>query len=301
MIRKYAKEIKLALTVICAIVLIFYGINYLKGINIFQHYSTYHVRFHDVTGLEESNAVYVNGYPIGTVRKIDYDYARPGNIKVEIEVDDDMKFPQGSYAEIKSGLLGGTTLNVVLGDGDKYLSPGEEFAGAPEVGLMDKFKDMSPSIEAMVPKLDSIITNLNIILNNPSIGRTLDNAEYITSNLRTTTDCLNELLSKDIPSLMARMNHIGENAETVTDRLKNIDYENTIDNVNKTLSQVNSLTTSLEDKINSKEGTLGLMLNDPKLYTNLNNALESSDALLKDLKTHPKRYVHFSIFGRKDK
>ena len=301
MVKKYAKEIKLALTVLLAVVLVYYGINFLKGINIFKSYSKYYVLFHDVTGLEESNAVYVNGFPIGTVRKINYDYSNPGDIKVEIDVDNNMKFPQGSYAEIKSALLGGTTMNVVLGKSDKYLSSGDSFSGAPEEGVMEQVKELSPSIGVIIPKLDSAITSLNVILSNPSINKTLGNAEYITSNLRTTTDCLNIMLAKDIPALMRRMNAVGENTEAFTAKLKDIDYEATLDNVNKTLLQVNSLTASLEEKINSKEGTLGLMLNDASLYNNLNSTMGSADNLLKDLQAHPKRYVHFSLFGKKDK
>jgi len=297
---KNSKEIKLALTVICAIVVIYFGINFLKGINIFKSYSKYYINFNDVTGLEESNPVYANGYPVGIVRSISYDYEHPQNIKVEIEVDKKMRFTDDSRAEIKQGLIGGTTLSVIIGDGNA-LHPGDSFVGAPENGIMSKAGNMMPSIEKMVPKVDSILSSLNMLLGDTALSKIISNAEHVTHNLCITTDQLNRLMKNDLPTLMAQLNTIGHNTGDITSKLNTIDYAATIKNVNDALLNVQQLTESLNEKINSKSGSLGLLLNDTQLYGNLNQTLISSDKLLQDLREHPKRYVHFSVFGKKDK
>ena len=297
---KNSKEIKLALTVICAVVVIYFGINFLKGINIFKSYSTYYINFNDVSGLEESNPVYANGYPVGIVRSINYDYEHPQNIRVKIEVDRKMRFTDNSRAEIKQGLIGGTTLSVIIGDGIT-LKPGDSFSGGPENGIMAKAGNMMPSIEKMVPKVDSILASLNTLLGDTALSNIIANTEYVTHNLCITTDQLNRLMKNEIPTLMAQLNAIVHNTGDITSKLNTIDYAATIKNVNDALHNVRQLTESISEKINSKSGSLGLLLNDTQLYDNLNQTLVSSDKLLQDLKEHPKRYVHFSVFGKKDK
>ena len=295
---KNIKEIKLAITVICTIVIIYFGLSYLKGINIFKSYSTYNILFNDVTGLEESNPVYVNGFPIGIVRSIDYDYTKSGQITVKIEVDKKMQIPEDSYAEIKQGLIGGTAMMIKLGQG-RVLAPGGSFKGSEEIGIMSKAKELMPTVEKMLPKIDSILTSLNNILGDPAINSIISNANTITRNLTLTTDQLNNLMKKDIPVLMAQLNVITKNTGDITSQLKEVDFISTIQNVNNTILEAKQLTASLNEKINSPKGSLGLLLNDNQLYNNLNSTLMSTDALLQDLKAHPKRYVHFSLFGKK--
>ncbi len=295
---KNIKEIKLAVTAIFAIVVIYFGLSFLKGINVFKKYSTYYIKFNDVTGLEESNSVYVNGFPVGIVRTIDYDYSKSGNIMVKIEVDRKMKIPEGSYAEIIQGLIGGTTLQIRLGNG-KLLNPGDSFYGSEERGVMAKAKELMPSVEKMVQKIDSILTSLNLLLGDQALNNIVTNTEGITANLRITTEQLNVLMKNDMPTLMNQLNCVAQNANDITSQLKMIDFIATIQNVNNTIAEVKQLTSSMNEKINSTQGSLGLLLNDNKLYTNLNSTLISADALLQDLKANPKRYVHFSAFGRK--
>jgi phospholipid/cholesterol/gamma-HCH transport system substrate-binding protein len=140
-----------------------------------------------------------------------------------------------------------------------------------------------------------------VILSDPKIKQTLDNTEYVTANLKQTTDDLNVLMHNDVPALLAKLESVGSNTEQLTGKLKDLDYATTLAKVNETVAQVNAMTKDLNEKLNSREGSLGLMLNDKTLYTNLNKTIESSNALMTDLKAHPKRYVHFSVFGKKDK
>ena len=165
----FTKEVKIALTAIVAIILLFIGLNFLKGINVFQSTQTYYVKFKDINGLVVSNSVFANGYPVGIVRTIDYDYERGEHVVVGIEVDDDMRIPNGTRAELEAELMGGVRMSLVLGPNPTdNLAPGDTIGGAFKQGLMTKAEDLLPAIEKMLPKLDSIMDNLNRLTGDPA-------------------------------------------------------------------------------------------------------------------------------------
>lgn len=303
------KEVKLAVTAVVAIVLLFILINFLKGINIFTSSNTYHVRFKDIAGLVVSNPVYANGYAVGIVRDIQYDYKRTDNVVVTIEVDKEMKIPKGTCAELESELMGGVKMNLILGPNPvRNLSVGDTIAGGIHFGAMERVSAMLPAVEQMMPKLDSILANLNRLTADPALAQTLHNTAELTANLQEASVALNAMMRNDMPQLMRKANNIGTNMETLSGNLARVDIEGTVGQVNTTLGSVQQLTddlstttTLLNNKLNSRNNTLGLFLNDRGVYDNLNSTMRHADSLMIDLKAHPKRYVHFSIFGRKDK
>ena len=306
--KSLSKEFKIGLTVIIAFVVLIYGLNFLKGINLFQNSNLYYIAFHNINGLAESNPVYANGYRIGIVRTIRYDYKKPGNVYVGIEIDDDMRIAEGSYAELESQMLGGVTMNIVLGNSPRMLSPGDTIQGGPKIGALDMAGQMVPEIQSLIPRIDSILIGVNTLVNNPYLIQTLSNAALISENLKETTVSINKLLENNATGIAKNLEPTTQNLKEITDKLNTIDYANTIDNVNQTLLGLQQTTTSLNTVINSTLGklnqpnsSLGLLLNDRALYDNLNRNLVSSDSLLNDLRLHPKRYVHFSLFGKKDK
>lgn len=306
--KSLSKEFKIGLTVIIAFVVLIYGLNFLKGINLFQKSNLYYIAFHNINGLAESNPVYANGYRIGIVRTIRYDYKKPGNVYVGIEIDDDMRIAEGSYAELESQMLGGVTMNIVLGNSPRMLSPGDTIQGGPKIGALDMAGQMVPEIQSLIPRIDSILIGVNTLVNNPYLIQTLSNAALISENLKETTVSINKLLKNNATGIAKNLEPTTQNLKEITDKLNTIDYANTIDNVNQTLLGLQQTTTSLNTVINSTLGklnqpnsSLGLLLNDRALYDNLNRNLVSSDSLLNDLRLHPKRYVHFSLFGKKDK
>ena len=303
------KEVKLAVTAVVAIVLLFILINFLKGINIFTSSNTYHVRFKDIAGLVVSNPVYANGYAVGIVRDIQYDYKRTDNVVVTIEVDKEMKIPEGTCAELESELMGGVKMNLILGPNPvRNLSVGDTIAGGIHFGAMERVSAMLPAVEQMMPKLDSILANLNRLTADPALAQPLHNTAELTANLQEASVALNAMMRNDMPQLMRKANNIGTNMETLSGNLARVDIEGTVGQVNTTLGSVQQLTddlstttTLLNNKLNSRNNTLGLFLNDRGVYDNLNSTMRHADSLMIDLKAHPKRYVHFSIFGRKDK
>lgn len=298
---KIAKEVKIALVAIAGVMVLFFGMNFLKGLSMFSTDSTYYISFKDISGLTTSCPIYAGGYKVGVVKSIDYDFENDNEIIVETAINPDLRIPVGSRAAIKSDMMGNVQMDLLLGDPTGEIVPtGGMIVGGIDGGALGMVSGMLPAMESMLPKLDSILASLNALLADPALTNSLHNVETISNNLTTTTEELNTLmasLNRAMPSLMRNANTMLANADTLTRTLNDIDITGTLARVDATLANVEQFT----KKLNSKEGTLGLMLNDPSLYNNLNATMQSADALLVNFKEHPKRYVHFSLFGKKDK
>ena len=292
------KEVRIGIVGIVALCVLVYGINWLKGIHMFQPSSYFYAKFQNVNGLTKSSPVFADGVRVGIVREIFYDYSNPGNVIVEVELDTELRIPKGSSAELVSELMGGVRMNILLANNprEKY-AIGDTIPGTLNNGMMENVAKLMPKVEQMLPKLDSILTSLNNTLNDKSIPATLHSMETLTANLAVVSSQMRGLMSKDIPQLTGKLNTIGDNFITISNNLKDINYAATIKQIDETLANVKILT----EKLNSKNNTLGLLFNDPSLYNNLNATSANAASLLEDLKAHPKRYVHFSLFGKKDK
>lgn len=298
----FTKEVRIALMAIAGIIVLFVGVNFLKGIIVFSNDNSYKVIMDDICGLSESSPIYADGYKVGVVRNIQYDYDGSQNgIIISIDVDKNMRIPKGSTAEVSSDLMGNVQMNLLLANNprERY-EPGDMIKGSKALGALDKVSELLPYVENIVPKLDSIMTSINILLRDPAIAAILHNAETTTANLEKSTQQLNQLLGKmdqKVPGILDKADRTLANTETLTGNLAQVDVQATMASINETLNNCKELT----NKLNSTEGTIGKFLNDPSVYNNLNATMRDADSLMIDLKSHPKRYVHFSVFGRKDK
>ena len=297
----FTKEAKIGLAGLAALIILYYGISFLKGINLFSSQNRYYVEFANVCQLTQSSPVYADGYSIGIVRDIVYNYQKPGHVVVAIEVNSDMRIPAGSTASLETELLGTVKMNILLANNPRErIEPGDTIPGKVASGLMDSAADMLPAIEKMLPKLDSILTAVNTLVNDPALKNTLHNTEQMTGNLNSTTAKLDKMMNT-LPELTNNLNQVCVNAQALTthmdEKIQQLDVEGTMRRINTTLANVEQMT----NKINSKEGSMGLLLNDTQLYDNLNLTMSNAASLLSDFQNHPKRYVHFSVFGKKDK
>ena len=298
---KLTKEIKIALVAIVGILILYFGINFLKGMNLFSTNNAYYMTFDDIQGLGASTPIYADGYKVGTVDGMEYDYKENGPIKVKVDINKDLRIPQGSKAEIVKDLMGNLQVNLLLANNPRErVEPGGVIPGAVNGGMMDKAANLIPVVEKMLPKLDSILTSVNALLADPALAASLHNVETITSNLTVSTRELNTLmagLNKQVPGMVRKANGVLDNTNRLTANLASLDVQGTLNRVNQTLESAHQFT----EKLNSNQGSLGLLMNDTKLYDNLTSTMSHADSLVIDLKAHPKRYVHFSVFGRKDK
>lgn len=292
------KEVKIGILGIIALAMLFFGINYLKGVQMFKASNYYYVEFNNVNGLAKSSPVYASGFKVGIVTDLQYNFDKPGHVITEIEVDNHLVVPKGTTGELVTEMLGTVKMNLNLNLGCKeYCQRGDTLTGIVNAGLMSAAEGMVPKVEQLLPKMDSILSSLNTLLANPAIAKTLENAEKVTGNLDITTRHLNKLMQDDLPQLTGKLNTIADNFCVISDNLKGIDYAGTLQKVDATLQNVKQLTS----KLNSKDNTLGLLFNDPSLYHNLSTTTANAASLLEDLQAHPKRYVHFSLFGKKEK
>lgn len=298
---KLTKEIKIALVAIVGILIMYFGINFLKGMNLFSTNNAYYMTFDDIQGLGASTPIYADGYKVGTVDGMEYDYKENGPIKVKVDINKDLRIPQGSKAEIVKDLMGNLQVNLLLANNPRErVEPGGVIPGAVNGGMMDKAANLIPVVEKMLPKLDSILTSVNALLADPALAASLHNVETITSNLTVSTRELNTLmagLNKQVPGMVRKANGVLDNTNRLTANLASLDVQGTLNRVNQTLESAHQFT----EKLNSNQGSLGLLMNDTRLYDNLTSTMSHADSLVIDLKAHPKRYVHFSVFGRKDK
>jgi len=293
----FSKEIIIALITLFSFGLLYFGLNYLKGSNIFKPTNHYYVRMPDVSELQNSCPVFVDGFRIGIVSSIDYDFQSTGAIVVQISLDKLMKVQTGSHVEIKTGLTSGAYLNLIL---NKYVSTyyqvGDTLDGVSEKGIMDKVSDnLMPQFEAILPRLDSILQGIQSIVNHPALSQSLEQLSATTINLENSTRQLNLLLSKDIPPVIANLNQVSSDFTVISSQLKQMDLNTAMNRVDKTLQNLEQTTLQL----NNKDNSLGLLLNDRSIYDHLDSTLINASDLLFDLKQNPKRYVHFSIFGKK--
>ena len=293
---KIKKETKIGLTGAIALVLLFLGINFLKGAKLFSTQNTYYIRFSNAKALSKNSTVYADGYDVGRVSNILYDYDRPGQVLVAIEVDRGLRIPRGSSARLDEAVLGGCTLNLLLTTNltDAY-HPGDTIQGSDANGLLSKAADMMPQIEQTVARVDSLLASLNRLVESPHVQAILQNTEEVTAHLNQSSQQLNSLLKNDVPQMTSTFNRAGENVVTLTENLNQLQLQATLDSVNTAVGSLHKLLAQAQDP----DGTLGRMMTDPTLYNNLNHTIQSADSLVTDLKTNPKRYVHFSVFGKK--
>lgn len=290
----FTKEAKIGLVSIVSLALLYLGINYLKGINLFQPVNHYYVSFSNVKDVTVSSPVYVDGFKVGLVRTISYDYATTGKITVEVSLEEDMKINKGSYIMISKSFLGGAELHIHLNTYvDDYLKPGATIEGRMGEDMMQAVQEkILPSVEDLLPKIDSILGGLQALVNHPALAQSLSHIERTTSNLEVSTQRLNQMMNKDMPIIVENLKTMTDNFSVVSTNLKSLDLATTVNSINATLANL-KLTT---EQLNSTDNTMGLLLNDKSLYDNLNGATENASKLLLDLRQNPKRYVHFSVF-----
>lgn len=291
----FSREAKIGVAVAIAIGMLYFGLNFLKGVNIFQPTTYFYAQYERVDGIVPTTPVMINGYQVGHVSQINFDYTKEAPITLQITVDNKLVVPQGTIAEVyDTGLMGDKAIQLKLGRSNTLLQPGDTLRTSVQNGLMAAVTDaLVEPIKAMMPQLDSTIKTINHTLSGERVQSLLTNAEAAIANFK----AISANLKKELPTTMSNVNNITANLSEVSDELKAAQLDSTLLKVDATIANLENITNQLK----SNENTLGALLNDKELYQNLDSTVQSANALLIDLKENPKRYVHFSVFGSKEK
>lgn len=291
---KFSKEATIGVVSIISLVLLYIGVNYLKGINLFRPANHYYVACSNVKDVTISSPVFVEGFKVGLVRSISYDYSTTGKILVEISLEESMRINKGSYISLEKTLLSGGELHIHLNKYvDEYLKSGDTIEGrSPEDMMASVQEKMLPQIIDLLPKLDSILYSLQILVSHPALSQSLDHIEKTTASLEISSRRLNQLLGNDVPVIASNLKTTTDNFAALSEEMKNLNLKGSIQSLNLTIDNLGQTTM----KLNAKDNSLGLLLNDTLLYNNLNETVVNVSNLLIDLKQNPKRYVRFSLF-----
>ena len=286
-----SREVKIGIVVIIAIGMLYFGLNYLKGVNIFKPDTYFYAKYDRVDGIVKTTHVYVNGFQVGHISDIIFDYSKEAPIVLEITVDKKLLVPVGTVAEVyDTGLMGDKAIQLKLGNSSQYHVAGDTLRSATQNGLIAGIVDqiLLPIME-LVPSIDSTVIALKNVIESPEIKSLLKNADATMANLKHSTGKLD--------SVIDTVQYICNDLSGVTNSLNKVNWDSTMVSLAGTLTNLKTTT----DKFNSTDNSIGALLNDKALYVSLDSTVNSANALLMDLKANPKRYVHFSVFGSKDK
>lgn len=297
--KNFKKEFVIGLSVIIAIVILFFGIDYLKGINLFQPANFYIAQCENVAGLEVAAPVSIDGFKVGQVREIKFNYKNPGKIDVILALNKELQLPEDSRAEIGTGLLNGAFMTIKLGKSSKMLPVGGNLATSVTPDMMTTISDeLLPSVKSIMPKVDSLLLNLNNIVSDPSLASSLKSLQGITSNLEKASINLNTIVSRDVPVLMRSASSSARNIDSITSnlgllsaQLKSLPLLQSVDNVNAITSNL----VKFSNQLNDPNSSLGMLMNDPELYNRLNQVSADIDSLIIDIKKNPKRYISIKL------
>jgi len=295
---KMKKEGVIGLCVLLTLVLLFCGINYLKGINVFKPANYYLVSYTNVSGLTVSAPVTVNGFKVGQVREINYEYDNPGHVLVELSLDKSLRIPTGTRAVIDTDMLGTATVRLEMGTSGEFCNVGDRLIGENNRGLMENVQqDLMPTVAAILPKVDSLISNVNRLVASPEIQASVQRLDAITTNIEATMTNLNRAVAtlphtmNNVASASNSLGGITRNIDTLTTQLNRLPLTETLANVRTSTENLRQLT----EQLNNENSTLGQLMHDRQLYDNLTRVTDSLDSLFIDIKQNPKRYINIKL------
>lgn len=309
----FSKELIIGCCVIVALLILFFGINYLKGINLFKPANFYTVNYDNVAGLETAASVTIDGYKVGQVRDIEFNYDHPGKIKVTLALNENLRVPEDSHALIESSLLGGPSIIIKLGTSNKMIPLGGEIAGGLNPSMMTSVSEnILPQVTDMLPMIDSLMVNLNNTAYNisklsgdPALLTAVRRMDNITGNVNALSADLRQSLGTQVPAILRntnavtiRLDSMVNNLAHLSYQLKNLPVDATMDDISAIMANMRTVSTNLNtlsDNLNNPNGTLGMLMRDPELYTQLNRVTADIDSLIVDIKRNPKRYISIKL------
>lgn len=302
---KHIREIKVGVLAAVCLFLLFFGFNFLKGVNIFSPTNSYHAVYTHLHGLEEQAAVYIRGHKVGQVDAIRYDFHRDSAFTVDISINRDITLPQGTVlALIADGLLGGMALELQIPDqsaisnNQSPIPHGSYLPTRFVPGLMESVQtNLLAHIDQALLDVDALVEEIKTQVEGDHLKSTLENVDRISEDLTDVSSDLRRMMNTQVPTIVKNADTAVANLNVIVADLKDADLKVTFARVDTAVGGLNDIIADVREE----KGTLGQLIYNKSLYTHLDATIVSADSLLTDLKAHPKRYVHFSLFGKKDK
>lgn len=298
----FTKEVIIGLSVAVAILILIFGIEFLKGINMFKPSNFYIAEYDNVAGLEVAAPVMIDGYKVGQVREINFNYENPGKIEVLLSLNKHLRVPVDSRALIGSTLLSGSFVEIKMGQSQEKVPVGGIINSGVSADLMAQVTDqILPAVGDLMPKVDSLLTSVNDLASDPALAASIRNLETITKNVSVASNSLNAMLQnmqKQVPGVLNGANSAINNVDALTANLKQLSEELNKLPLAKTMDNVNSLTANLSrfsESLNNPNSTLGELTHESELYDRLNRVVADIDSLIIDIKKNPKRYISIKL------
>ena len=286
-----SREVKIGVAFIIALGILYFGISFLKGVNIFKPANSYYVAFDDVTDLTVSSPVFLKGFQIGLLYSMELD-PQTNKVIAVLNLNKGIKIPKGSELRIDGSMLGGAKILLVPAENTgAFYTTEDTIPGKRPLGMMESVSGLIPQVSDLLPKIDSILTGLQTVVNHPGLTNSIDNADKITTELEKSTKQLSHLLAavnNDVPKITSNLANASQNVSDLTAKAKAID----LNSINVTLKNIQTLS----ERINSKDNSIGLLMNDRQLYDSITTTLNNASLLLKDVKENPSRYINVKVF-----
>lgn len=295
----FTKEFIIGLSVIAAVLILFIGIEYLKGINIFKPSNYYVASYDNVAGLEISAPVTIDGFKVGQVREINFDYEKPGKIDVVLALNKSLRLPEDSRASIASTLMSGAYVEIEMGKSTRLAEVGSHIEGVTTPDMMASItQNVLPAVGDLMPKVDSLLSNLNTLVSDPALLKTVQTLDDVAENINVASASLNSLLGRQVPGLVGNINRVTNNLDSLTANLNSLSVQLKQLPIAATMDNVNDVSANLakfSDQLNNPNSSLGLLMNDPQLYRRLNQVTADIDSLIIDIQKNPKRYISIKL------
>lgn len=271
---KISRELKVGVLAILCAVILYFGLNFLKGINIFSSTSTYVGQYENISGLTAQAPVYIKGYQVGLVETIQYDFSKTPAFVVAVSIDKGIELPVGTKMALKAdGLLGGMAIELVLPEeySSQIYKNGDELTTAVVPSLFESLEQgVLAKLDSVLGEATTLVSSLNSSINEGSLYQTLQNVERISADLKVSSADIRNLTHQQLPSIVAKVDTTMDDFAAIASNVREINLDALVDSVNAVISGVNHV-------ITNQEGTLGLLLHDKELYDNLNVALQDLD------------------------
>lgn len=290
---KISNELKIGFWAIVTCVVLFLGVNYLKGVHTLRQGDFYYLLSEKVEGLAVSSHVKLHGLKVGIVREMQYD-KKSDKVLVTLNIyNDEIQIPVDSRVTVTTDLLGTSSINLELGGSDQYFNPWDTIkAPATNASLLDKADPIIAKVDALLPKLDTLVSGITVLVNESKVQESLLELNKMTVRLNQTVNSLNGLLKNDVPTIINNVESTTANLDTISNQLKEAEVEKILANANRTLNEMNQLM----KRVQANDNTVGKLLNTTELHEHLNNTLSDVDSLVNAIKENPKKYIRVKVF-----